>query len=268
MSESFPLANYGLPAPNSWQVARITNDLEPKDLIRTQRDVTGLILAAIQEEPEGKAAGTNSLANLRHYDGLRSKYYLWDKAVQRNLATVGLLKLDKLYKNNSLDELQPRHWGQYCSKGDRTLIYNVVMSTFTPEARDTAEREDCNGLMVLNQLWRQWGSPNLNNTIHALRELLSVKVEMHENPAPAFSAVERILRDYFPDSGTNMKIALVFMTLSEAKYKSILDTLNDQADMPSYINLKDQILTFFRRKQDAYEQAKQAAAVSDGSACS
>ena len=37
--------------------------------------------------------------------------------------------------------------------------------------------------------------------IHALRELLSVKVEMHENPAPAFSAVERILRDYFPDSG-------------------------------------------------------------------
>ncbi|XRB22631.1 hypothetical protein RI054_31g124830 [Pseudoscourfieldia marina] len=103
MSESFPLANYGLPAPNSWQVARITNDLEPKDLIRTQRDVTGLILAAIQEEPEGKAAGTNSLANLRHYDGLRSKYNLWDKAVQRNLATVGLLKLDKLYKNNSLD---------------------------------------------------------------------------------------------------------------------------------------------------------------------
>ena len=93
MSESFPLANYGLPAPNSWQVARITNDLEPKDLIRTQRDVTGLILAAIQEEPEGKAAGTNSLANLRHYDGLRSKYNLWDKAVQRNLATVGLLKL-------------------------------------------------------------------------------------------------------------------------------------------------------------------------------
>lgn len=102
MSESFPLANYGLPAPNSWQVARITNDLEPKDLIRTQRDVTGLILAAIQEEPEGKAAGANSLANLRHYDGLRSKYNLWDKAVQRNLATVGLLKLDKLYKNNSL----------------------------------------------------------------------------------------------------------------------------------------------------------------------
>ena len=60
---------------------------------------------------------------------------------------------------------------------------------------------------------------------------------MHENPAPAFSAIERILRDYFPDSGTNMKIALVFMTLSETKYKSILDTLNDQADMPSYINL-------------------------------
>ena len=211
MSESFPLANYGLPAPNTWQVARITNELEPKDLIRTQRDVTGLILAAIQEEPEGKAAGTNLLVNLRPYDGLRSKYNLWDKAVQRNLATVGLLKLDKLYKNNSLDELQPRHWGQYCSKGDRTLIYNVIMSTLTPEARDTAEREDCNGLMVLNQLWRQWGSPNLNNTIHALRELLSVKVEMHENPAPAFSAVERILRDYFPDSGTNMKIALVFI---------------------------------------------------------
>ena len=54
-----------------------------------------------------------------------------------------------------------------------------------------------------------------------------------KNPAPAFTAVERILRDYFPDSGTNMKIALVFMTLNEAKYKSILDTLNDQADMTS-----------------------------------
>ena len=179
MSESFPLANYGLPAPNSWQVARITNDLEPKDLIRTQRDVSSLILAAIQEEPEGKAAGTNSLANLRHYDGLRSKYNLWDKAVQRNLATVGLLKLDKLYKNNSLDELQPRHWGQYCSKADRTLIYNVVMSTLTPEARDTAEREDCNGLMVLNQLWRQWGSPNLS----VIRQ-----------PASATSTTQSVLR--------------------------------------------------------------------------
>ena len=143
MPEVFPLANYGLPALNSWQVAEITNDLEPKDVIRTQRDVSSLILAAIQEEPEGKAAGTNPLANLRHYDGLRSKYNLWDKAVQRNLATVGLLKLDKLYKHNNLDELQTKHWNRYCSKADRTLIYNVVMSTLTPEARDTAEREDC-----------------------------------------------------------------------------------------------------------------------------
>ena len=72
MPEVFPLANYGLPALNSWQVAEITNDLEPKDVIRTQRDVSSLILAAIQEEPEGKAAGTNPLANLRHYDGLMS----------------------------------------------------------------------------------------------------------------------------------------------------------------------------------------------------
>ncbi|GHP06231.1 hypothetical protein PPROV_000497800 [Pycnococcus provasolii] len=158
MSESFPLANYGLPAPNSWQVARITNDLEPKDLIRTQRDVTGLILAAIQEEPEGKAAGTNSLANLRHYDGLRSKYNLWDKAVQRNLATVGLLKLDKLYKNNSLDELQPRHWGQYCSKADRTLIYNVVMSTLTPEARDMLTKAlPPQPIIHLRRELRAWG---------------------------------------------------------------------------------------------------------------
>ncbi|XRB24664.1 hypothetical protein RI054_39g145200 [Pseudoscourfieldia marina] len=63
------------------------------------------------------------------------------------------------------------------------------MSTLTPEARDTAEREDCNGLMVLNQLWRQWGSPNLNNTIHALRELLSVKVEMHDKVVAAAGAM-------------------------------------------------------------------------------
>ena len=46
MPEVFPLANYGLPALNSWQVAEITNDLEPKDVIRTQRDVSSLICGA------------------------------------------------------------------------------------------------------------------------------------------------------------------------------------------------------------------------------
>ena len=76
MPEVFNHTRYGLPAPNTWQVAEITNGLEPKDLIRTQRDVTSLILAAIQEEPEGKTAGANTTANLRHYDGLRSKYNL------------------------------------------------------------------------------------------------------------------------------------------------------------------------------------------------
>ncbi|XRB07626.1 hypothetical protein NFJ02_32g81770 [Pycnococcus provasolii] len=151
MPEVFDHTTYGLPAPNSWRVAEITNDLEPKDLIRTQRDVSSLILAAIQEEPEGKT-GRSESTQLRHYDGLRSKYNLWDKAVRRNFATVGLLSLDKVYKNDNLDKLQPRNWSRYFSKSDRALIYNA---------------------------------------------LLSVKVEYHENPAPAFTAVERILRDYF-----------------------------------------------------------------------
>lgn len=64
-------------------------------IIRTQRDVSSLILAAIQEEPEGKT-GRSESTQLRHYDGLRSKYNLWDKAVRRNFATVGLLSLDKV----------------------------------------------------------------------------------------------------------------------------------------------------------------------------
>lgn len=41
-------------------------------IIRTQRDVSSLILAAIQEEPEGKT-GRSESTQLRHYDGLRTK---------------------------------------------------------------------------------------------------------------------------------------------------------------------------------------------------
>ncbi|XRB10972.1 hypothetical protein RI054_02g07870 [Pseudoscourfieldia marina] len=80
-----------------------------------------------------------------------------------------------------------------------------------------------------------------------------------ENPTPHFKSIERILRDYFPDCGNTMKVAILLLSLDNAYYRSIFDTIENKsvADMPSYQEIKDSILRYYRRRKATKRKEKE-----------
>ena len=75
----------------------------------------------------------------------------------------------------------------------------------------------------------------------------------HDNPAPVFRQIERILRVFFPDCGENIKIAILLNVLPERKYKSVVDTLETSQNRVGYSELKDMIIRYWMRQQSTYE---------------
>ncbi|XRB07788.1 CCHC-type domain-containing protein [Pycnococcus provasolii] len=224
--------------------SRISDNMESKDIIRLQRDLTTNALNLMGE------------GDKKRYDGLSDGYRRWEKAIVNTFNSIGLNHLERFFKHKNVKQIGKTNralWRNAFCQSDRRLIHNVVLGTITAEAALAADDDSQNGILLIAYFYEQWGSPSLPNTITALRELLNTKVEYNDNPAPAFKNVERIMRDFFPESGDNIKIALVFMVLNEAKYRPVLDvyqeirTAADQR-IPTYDELKEKVLSFFRRK--------------------
>lgn len=223
----------------STEVAKeVTDELSAGELIKLQAGISKNIIESL----EGK-----------RYDGESVNYRRWVRAVFSALGSIGFNNIESRVKDDLCETIPEEAWNLIVSKSDRSFIHRVVTDTLTPTTVDIVERADMNGVLLIRRFYKLWGAPSLANTITALNDLLNTRVARHDDPSPAFKKVERLFNDFFPDSGDNMKIAVLFKILDDIKYKTVLDTLEQKDTMPTYIELKDSLLTFFYRKQAEYK---------------
>lgn len=224
----------GADEPPTGEAAQVTDGLTASERLKLQSGIAKNIVESL----EGN-----------RYDGKSSTYRRWARAVLSALGSVGFDDLEATIKDDSIENLSEEEWDNYYTRDDRNFIHRVVTDTLTPTTVDIVERNDLNGVLLVRHFYKLWGSPSLANTITALTELLNIKVPKHADPSPSFKKVERIFQDFFPDSGDNMKIAVLLKILDDVKYRSVLDSLEQKDAMPSYQELKDSLLSFFYRKQ-------------------
>lgn len=227
---------------------RITRNMRSGELLKLQRETSKAILSHLIYDMEEK----ESEATVR-YEGDSAAYRLWERAVISATEGIDYDNLERIIKYDEIDEYGDEDWNLWYTPKDRRFLYRVLMDTLSPAAKDIVERQDKNGILVFRFFFKRWGTPSISNSISALQELMSIKLPTHDNPAPIFRQIERIVRVFFPDCGENIKIAILLNVLPERKYKSVVDTLETSQNRVGYSELKDMIIRYWMRQQSTYE---------------
>ena len=156
-------------------------------------------------------------------------------------------------KHPQADVTSQAEWNAFYNETDIRFIYDVSKTTVSQSAATAALNSTSNGILFIRHFYKQWGQPSLANSYTALTELDSLKVEKHEDPAPVFKKLDYLFEDYFPDCGENLKCAKVLQILDKGKYKTLLDTLDQQETGADYRKLQENIKQFYSRKRAEHE---------------
>ncbi|XRB11025.1 retrovirus-related Pol polyprotein from transposon [Pseudoscourfieldia marina] len=227
----------------------ITENMSTADYLKVSSTFSDRICKSLKEEHDDDGK----------YDGDSLGYRRWYRAVIGEVKALRFEHIDYFVQHKESLDLDEEDWDNAFSKRDRELLYTAVQGTLSAEAVDDSERDDANGVLLLKYFFDLWGAPNLSNTITNLQYLFTIKCPRMENPTPHFKSIERILRDYFPDCGNTMKVAILLLSLDNSYYRSIFDTIENKsvADMPSYQEIKDSILRYYRRRKATKRKEKE-----------
>ena len=120
--------------------SRITQDMESKDIIRLQRDLTTNALSLMGE------------GDKQRYDGLSEGYRRWEKSIVNTFNSIGLNHLERFFKHPNVKQIGKTNvalWRNAFCLSDRRLIHNVVLGTITAEAALAADDDSHNGVLLI-----------------------------------------------------------------------------------------------------------------------
>ena len=148
-----------------------------------------------------KSMGGDKEDSEERYDGqnVAGAYRRWERAALQTGAALSMGSLDDVMRNPAVKKWKEDTWNSVYSKMDREFLYEVLMDTLTRHARDTSERADKNGVLLMRFYFELWGSASISNSMLALHELTTTRVAKHDDPAPTIRQVERIYADFFPN---------------------------------------------------------------------
>ena len=172
---------------------RITRNMKSGDMLKLQRETSKAVLSHLIYDMEEK----ESESTVR-YEGDSATYRLWERAVISATEGIDYDNLERIIKYDEIDEYGDDDWNLWYTPKDRRFLYRILMDTLSPAAKDIVERQDKNGILVFRFFFKRWGTPTISNSISALQELMSIQLPTHDNPAPVFRQIERILRVFFP----------------------------------------------------------------------
>lgn len=91
--------------------SRITHEMESKDIIRLQRDLTTNALNLMDE------------GDKQRYDGLRNGYRRWEKAIIGTFMSIGINHLERFFKHPNVKSIRNGQWrSAFCSSDIRVTL--------------------------------------------------------------------------------------------------------------------------------------------------
>ena len=207
-----------------------------------------------------KSMGGDKEDSEERYDGqnVAGAYRRWERAALQTGAALSMGSLDDVMRNPAVKKWKEDTWNSVYSKTDREFLYEVLMDTLTRHARDTSERTDKNGVLLMRFYYELWGSASISNSMLALHELTTTRVAKHDDPAPTIRQVERIYADFFPDMlDENIKKANLMLIIDRNKYASVFAYAEAQKSPPTYDELKDKVIKHFLRERSMFQTKQQ-----------
>lgn len=188
------------------------------------------------------------------YDGEQRGYRAWHRAIYGQFKRAGLEGLEEnvALATTGTAPVTLEDWDKFYSSSDRQFCYDCVLGTTKPSAHAQLQRTDENGILSLNYLHETWAKPTVANCISAFADIIRLKVLKHEDPSDTFVKLDEYFEDYFPDTGNNMKVALLLRTIDGGKYRAIIDTAT-RAVTPSYDQLKRDIINHYKVKRAEWQ---------------
>ena len=191
------------------------------------------------------------------YDGEQRGYRAWHRAIYGQFKRAGLEGLEEnvALATTGTAPVTLEDWDKFYSSSDRQFCYDCVLGTTKPSAHAQLQRTDENGILSLNYLHETWAKPTVANCISAFADIIRLKVLKHEDPSDTFVKLDEYFEDYFPDTGNNMKVALLLRTIDGGKYRAIIDTAT-RAVTPSYDQLKRDIINHYKVKRAEWQASQ------------